>query len=362
MPFTPLDKNAASKRPILSNRLASLSEQKCEEQVFVTGFKEIIGQESAISFLRSAYSARRLAHAYVFVGPDGVGKRTTALKFAQLLVCEDSKKTDEPCEKCPACIKARGSAHPDIVWVNTEGQFVKIDSIRQACRRLSLKGFESSYKVLIVPQAQYLNDESSNALLKTLEEPSADTVIILIAPSLRDILPTIASRCQRVVFSSLDRESLMKLLQEKFGVAKQESSYLAAMSDGSLGRALRYFKGQLFARKNSFIKEAFDQRLRLDDFIDVSKQERTQRDEKIEEVLGVLSSWFRDLLVAKACAGAGVFINIDREADIMRACRDLSFGEIELKLVAIADTLNEISRNVNARISLTKMRVELWKQ
>ncbi|HQP91953.1 MAG TPA: DNA polymerase III subunit delta', partial [Candidatus Omnitrophota bacterium] len=181
-------------------------------------FKEIIGQDGAVTFLKKAYSSQRLAHAYIFVGPDGVGKRTTALKFAQLLVCEDRDKKDEPCQKCPACVKAANLSHPDIQWVNAEGQFVKIDAVRQASRRLSLKGFESQYKVLIVPEAQCLNDESSNALLKTLEEPSTDTVIILIAPTLKKLLPTITSRCQRVVFSALDNETLGKILQEKFAV------------------------------------------------------------------------------------------------------------------------------------------------
>ncbi len=325
-------------------------------------FAEIIGQESAIALLKRVFLTRRIAHAYVFVGPDGVGKSKTALKFAQLLVCEKPIKEAEPCGHCAACLKAKNSNHPDIQCLNPDGQYVKIDAVREACRRLSLKGFESKFKVLIIPQAQYLNEEASNALLKTLEEPASDSVIILIAPALKNILPTIASRCQRIVFSALGRICLEKLLSEKFSVAVNEAGYLAAMSAGSLGRALSYHDSGLYSRKNALIKGGLDSSYKLDDFVDFSKDERSSRDEKIKEALCVLSSWFRDLLVAKVALNGADFINADRKNDIIRASKDISLEEIEAKIATIAESWQEISRNVYARISLTRMRVELWKQ
>jgi DNA polymerase-3 subunit delta' len=324
-------------------------------------FKEIIGQDSAVSLLKQSFRLGRIAHAYMFLGPDGIGKKKTALSFAKLLVCEDVQNSDEPCGRCPSCLKADAASHPDIQWVYSDGQFVKIDSIREACRRLSLKGFESSFKALIIPQAEALNDESSNALLKTLEEPSSHTLIILIAPSPKSILPTIASRCQRVAFASLNPGVLDKILQEKFGVGRQEALYLARISQGSLGQALRYRDNQLFDRKNKIIEGALNARLRLDAFIDLSGQDRSEKNDMIEEALFVLSSWFRDMFVGKVPGPHENYINLDKRDDIIRAARDLSLADIETRIKAIAETFEEIGRNVNARISLTKLRVELWK-
>lgn len=325
-------------------------------------FIEVIGQESAVALLKQAYHLKRIAHAYVFLGPEGVGKTKTASLFASLLVCENVRAEDEPCGVCPSCLKAKSSNHADIQWVWPDGQFVKIDAIREACRRLSMKGFEASGKVLIVPQADSLNDESSNALLKTLEEPSKDTVIILIATSLKRVLGTIASRCQRVIFHPLDPRVLEKLLSEAHGIARAEAAYLARIGQGSLGGALRYHEDGLFSRKNKMIENVLDPRKRLDDVIDLSKHERAEKTERIEEMLLVLSTWFRDMLVAKISGSQGEFINIDRKEDIVRAAQAYVFSDIEARVNAIAETRRSVERNANVRISLTKLRVDLWKQ
>lgn len=325
-------------------------------------FKEIIGQDSAVALLKQAYRLKRIAHAYVFLGPEGVGKAKAASSFASLLVCENVRAECEPCGVCSSCLKAKSSNHPDIQWVWPDGQFVKIDAIREACRRLSLKGFEASAKVLIVPQADSLNEESSNALLKTLEEPSQDTVIILIATSLKRILGTIASRCQRVIFHPLDPEVLEKLLSEAHGIARAEAAYLARIGQGSIGEALRYHEAGLFARKNKMIETVLDPRKRLDEAIDLAKQERAEKTEKIEETLLVLSTWFRDLLIAKIRGVAGEYINVDRKEDIVRDAASHAFSDIEARVSAIAETRRSVERNANARISLTKLRADLWKQ
>ena len=322
-------------------------------------FKDVVGQESAIAFLKAAFSCGRIAHAYIFVGPQGVGKSKAALNFAKLLLCE-SPSANEPCENCASCLKSNGSNHPDIQEVSPEGQFIKIDAIREACRKLSLRGFESSFKVLIITQAGALNEESSNALLKTLEEPTANTVIILMADTLKSVLPTIASRCQRVVFSILKQDVIESILIKQWGASRDAAAYLSMMSEGSLGAALRFHEDGLFSRKNDLIKNALDERCGLDGLLDLSSKERQDRQENIQEALFVLSSWFRDLLLAKTESRS--FINIDKKDDIMRLARSFSFIEIEERLTRIADAAQDLKRNANARIALTRLRVDLWKQ
>ena len=323
-------------------------------------FKEVIGQDSAISLLKAAYRQNRISHAYVFVGLDGTGKKKTALNFAKLLVCELPEK-EEPCDRCSSCLKVNALNHPDIQWVSPEGQFIKIDTIREACRRLNLVGFESNRKVLIILGAQSLNEESSNALLKTLEEPTAHTVILLITDTLKSILPTIASRCQRIIFSPLKEELIQSVLSHQWGTPPEETVYLARISGGSLGKALLYHKEGLFTRKNRMISDILDKDYPLENFVEMSLRDRSERSAQIHEVLCVLSSWFRDLLLAKILKEPKNLINIDRKDDIMRCSGTFSFAEIEQRIQAIAETMKDVERNINMRISLTHLRVELWK-
>ncbi len=323
-------------------------------------FKEVIGQSSAISLLKAAFRQNRLSHAYVFAGQDGVGKKKTALNFAKLLIC-DSVKEEEPCDRCASCLKVDAGNHPDIQLVCPEGRFIKIDAIREACRRLSLVGFESKKKVLIIQDAQSLNDESSNALLKTLEEPTSGSVIILITDTLKSVLPTIASRCQRVMFSPLKEELVQSLLRNKWGAAADEAFYLARFCAGSLGEAVKHHEQELFSRKNRIIGDLLDKDYTLKDFFQTPHKDRAEIEGRVNEALAVLSSWFRDLLLAKISKGPGNFINIDRKDDILRCSQGFSFAEIEQRIQIIAETKSDLEHNVNMRISLTRLRCELWK-
>lgn len=323
-------------------------------------FKEIIGQESAVSFLKAAYRQNRLAGAYVFVGPDGIGKKAVALNFAKLLVCQ-TPQGQEPCDACSSCLKVGGGNHPDVQVTGPDGQFIKIDSIREACRRLNFKSFESGRQVLLITDAQNLNEESSNALLKTLEEPSPETVIVLITNTLKSILPTIVSRCQRVVFSGLPQELIGSILRDRFGIGSEEALYLSRLAPGSLGAALKHHEEGLFLKKNKMIADAFDKSCPLNEFMELAAKDRSERHETIDETLSVLSAWLRDLFLAKVCPDSQNFINHDRRGDILAASRLYSLADLEERMVFVADTARDLERNINARIALTKLRVELWK-
>ena len=323
-------------------------------------FQEIIGQEAAVALLKNAFKNKRLSHAYLFLGPEGIGKKKTAINFTKLLLCE-CPSMNEPCDRCAACLKVAALNHSDVQWVVPDGQYIKIDSIREACRRLNLKGFESSKKILIVSEAQSLNEESSNALLKTLEEPSGDTVIILLADALKSILPTIRSRCQRIVFSVLAQEKIEDILKGSLKISEAEAAYLGRISAGSLGVALQYHESGLFLRKNKILDCVLRRDARLDEFFAYNSNERSERNLKMEEIFCVLSSWFRDLLLAKMSLARENFINADRKDDIITISRRFTLLDIESRISAIADAAFENEHNVNGRILLTNLRVELWK-
>ncbi len=200
-------------------------------------FSEIIGHDRPVGILRRALKNDALAHAYLFSGEPGIGKRTTALVFAAALNCLVSKG-QEACGTCPSCRKVASGNHPDVHVLAQDGDEIKIDQVREAQATLSLRPFEGRRKVLIVDGAEAMNEASSNAFLKTLEEPPGESLIILITAMPQSLLATIRSRCQSLTFQPLPRSVLAKVLAERRGIGADDAWFLAALSQGSFGRAL----------------------------------------------------------------------------------------------------------------------------
>ena len=157
---------------------------------------DLVGQERATTHLRRAVAAGSVAHAYLFVGPTGAGKKSAARALACALFCGDGA-----CGSCRECKRVRNNAHPDLHVLSPEGVTYVVSQIRDIVRDVHLKPAEASRKIYVIEDADRFNDASASAFLKTLEEPPADVVMILLAREYDDVLPTIASRCQVVRFS-----------------------------------------------------------------------------------------------------------------------------------------------------------------
>lgn len=157
--------------------------------------------------LQNSFEHGRLAHAYLFEGDQGTGKAELALWFAKHMFCLNLQN-EMPCEKCNNCLRITSKDHPDVVEIEPDGQSIKVDQIRALQSELAKSGFESAKKVVIIHQAEKMNSNSANSLLKFLEEPPANFMIILETQSLGKILPTIRSRCQTIHFQALSTERL----------------------------------------------------------------------------------------------------------------------------------------------------------
>ncbi|MFC1687738.1 ATP-binding protein [Patescibacteria group bacterium] len=235
----------------------------------------IIGHDKVISLLERSFHADQLSHAYLFSGPSSVGKWTTAEYLARLLTCTE-KVGLIPCEKCDSCRQSIKGSHSDIIKVSREEeQKISIEKIRNLRSRLSFRPFISKKKIAIIKDVEHLTAAASNALLKTLEEPTSDTIIILTCNDVDRVLLTIRSRCTTLLFyqvpSSIIAEGLMKE-----GADKKIANSISLISQGRPGQAINYFKEQ------STIDEYYEQ---LHLFLELKRGSIVDRYTRINELL-----------------------------------------------------------------------------
>lgn len=217
----------------------------------MTRLSEIVGQEAAIGALRHAAAIRRLPHALLFAGPEGVGKRTTGVAFAAWLLCPNTK--EDSCGKCAACVQIEAGSYPDlsIEARHEDSRDLSIDQVREIQSVLGRRPIAGPRRIAIVDGADSMSEPAQNAFLKTLEEPPGDSLVILIAHNAAALLPTVRSRCQRITFAPLPAALLRRVLEGRMpgGSLRLVSAY----ADGSLGRALSVDRQKLDTAVSSIL-------------------------------------------------------------------------------------------------------------
>ncbi len=199
---------------------------------------EVKGQAHALHSLERAIVNRHLAHAYLFSGPEGVGKRMAALALAQYLNCRAPDTAQlRSCEVCPSCRQAVLGAHPDVIVVQPDGAHIKIEQIRSLLGKAALHSYESAYKVILLDDAHRMTEEAANCLLKTLEEPVRGTLFILISSQPQNLPATIVSRCQEVQFQALPTDLVRQILERLHPERQSRIELAAALSRGSVRTA-----------------------------------------------------------------------------------------------------------------------------
>ncbi len=315
----------------------------------------IKAQEKAIDILKKSVHESRVANAYLFLGPGGVGKHSAAKEYAKLLNC--TSKEDDNCGKCAACLKIEKGIHPDIFVILPEDgrNIISIDKIRALSARLSLKQFEARYKVVLI-DAQDLNEEASNALLKILEEPGADTVFILIAVSASVLLDTIVSRCQIVRFRPLSRHDVVEVLRTDFDLNEKEAGFLADLSGLNIKRALSLRGEGTLVWKNNIIDEFASSMplLNSGDKSIVNLTRDMQRD-----AMDILLSFYRDVLVYKYTKDTGLLMNIDRQEAVLEFARIKETASLNAAIGYIEAAKAFLEANVNAKLTIRLLQERL---
>ena len=348
------------------------------------GFESILGQEKPIRLLKTLIRNETIPHALLFLGIEGVGKKTTAMATAMASNCMDYGDDNLPEEKkiranrstiqkittksgicgcCKSCGKIKSGNHPDIILIEPTGNFIRIDQIRNLCNTLTMKPYEARLRVVIISDAQAMNPAAGNALLKMLEEPPDRTVLILTAVHTSDLLPTIVSRCQHIRFSPIPHNHIEALLIEKHGASHDDARIVATMANGSISKAISMVRhtskinwikrrAWLFNSVETLSLMSIPSRLAFAE--NLSKNKVT-----LAESLEVMKSWFRDLVIYKFHPEQ--IMNKDLREKIQQNSKKMAVDSLLSKIDDIHLAQKNIQANTNLRLTLEVLIMRLAK-
>lgn len=318
-------------------------------------FAQILGHDRQKDILRRAVAGDRLAHAYLFEGPDGIGKRLMALALVRAVFCLEGNG----CGNCSACRKVDHHNHPDLHILEAEGASIKIEQIRGIQKELSYRPLEAPVKACLIDGAEKMNPASGNALLKTLEEPTGDALLILLTPRPEAVLSTIRSRCQRLPFARLPREQLQGVLLERLGVDETQGHVLAALSEGSFKKALGKDRDLYLDRRREILKSltALSAGSILPLF-DLAQQLADEK-ERLPEVLEIFQAFYRDLLMFHHGRPENELVNVDLMEKIHRVAAREDVPSLLRKLDAVAASRRQLDRNVNRQLAMEVLLMRL---
>ncbi|MDD5496454.1 MAG: DNA polymerase III subunit delta' [Candidatus Omnitrophica bacterium] len=316
-------------------------------------FENIRGQDRAIAFLKGAIENKKVSHAYIFLGMRGVGRKLAALNFAKMMNCSALEGT-EPCDRCVSCRKIDEANHPDIFVIKSEKEngSIGIDKMRDVINNIGLKPYEARKKVYIVDGAEAMTQDASNALLKTLEEPPTDSVLILIAEDLARLFRTIISRSQVVRFSPLDKSLIEGILRSDHSADEKEARVLSCLSSGSLGRALKFLDEDFDDKRSTVIDGIFKRTFFDSDFEGVSRDD-------FRIYLDIILTLYRDMLAVKAGAGEEALINADRAGRIRKEADNLSPEHIDEVIKQVILTQSFFDQNANAKLAMSVLGMKV---
>lgn len=321
-------------------------------------FDDIAGQKNAIRSLKNSILKSRVAHAYLFHGPDGVGKSVAASIFASVLNC--SKKGSDPCGRCPSCIKTQYGNHPDIIHIKAQKSSISVDDIRDMQTEMKKKPYEKGVKVFIMHNAEKMTEQAQNALLKILEDPPGYVVVILLTHSRYSILSTIISRCQVINFTRASEGEIVNFLKSKYNVSDSMARVAAAFSCGIVKNAVDFINDDDLKKARNEIIELSMNILCKDRLYGLSMVEYfMENKDKIDSILDIMTSWYRDILIYKECQDAKYLMNPDKASDIAHQSSIYTSDRLNNIIDIIKNALLNIKSNVNYQLVIENMLLNI---
>ena len=320
-------------------------------------FEEIRGNTPLVEQLRRSAASGRSSHAYLFLGGAGAGKRLIANTFAKALQCEGEKR---PCDSCKSCHAFNHGNHPDVIYFQPlkNGKTYTIEDVReQLLETVDLKPFQYEKKIYIIEKADTLSIQSQNALLKTLEEPPAHAVFLLLAERAEAFLPTILSRVVVMKIRPLSAETIADYLMQA-GHLAEESHILSAYAQGRIGQALELVEDEGFREMRQDILgklEVLPSMSEGDAYLLAKDLEGYKNDLRF---LDIMELWYRDLLTAKSLREEGYLIQRDKKDAIFRAAKEPA-ALLAKKAAAVRTARMRLAQNANFRLTMEVMLMDL---
>lgn len=314
---------------------------------------DIVGNKKTIQRLKKSAESGEISHSYIFEGPEGIGKKTVAMEFAKMILCTSKSR---PCGTCSSCRKLESGNHPDL-FVESVGAIkgsskasYSVSDIERMQSEMRKKPNESEKKVFIITEGEKLSVDAQNKFLKTIEEPMPNVVTIILADNANKLLKTTVSRCQSIKLERVSPEDMKRYLEEKFGdVEKVET--VVAFSDGNIGKAVGLLGDESFKERREKTIDIISDTMEKDItkvFSSVKYFESEK--EHIYEIMDLITSYFRDMLVLKKTGGEEHIINRDKIRTLKTQIGILSSSKIYDIVKRVESAKIDIERNVNYQL------------
>ncbi|MBI4570563.1 MAG: hypothetical protein HY723_01330 [Chloroflexi bacterium] len=338
---------------------------------------DVIGQERAVAVLRRAVEdPSRRSHAYLFAGPEHVGRAITARRFAQALNC--TADADRPCGACRTCRLIAEDKHPDVEWVGEGGvcdesdhrhspadgaRDIRICQVRRLERVVSRTTVDARCRVIVVDPADTLTAEAANAFLKTLEEPVPITVLLLITAREEALRETVRSRCRRIVFYGVPRDDVEAALRERWGASPEQAARLARLAQGRLGWAVLALGDErlLIERERTMdeiealLEGGYGERFSYAASLGARYSRQPQT---VQASLDLWSAWWRDVLLA-AAGQESLAAEAERLDTLRSHAAQYGVGDAVRALVALMDARRHLEEHASPTLALEAMLLEL---
>lgn len=319
----------------------------------VAKFADIIGQEQLREHLQNAIRLKKVSHAYIINGERCAGKEFIANTFAMALQCE--RGGEEPCQECHSCRQALSGNQPDIIRVTHEKpNTIGVEDIRrQIGADIAIKPYSSPYKIYIMNEGEKMTVQAQNALLKTLEEPPAYGIILILTTNANSLLPTILSRCTLLNMKPVKDEEVKKYLMEKMQLPDYKADICVAFARGNIGKARLLAVSEEFEniREDAVTLMKYIDEMELSEIVAALKKINEYKLE-ISDYLDIIAIWYRDVLLFKATNDVNHLIFKEEIQYIKKAAGKSGYEGIERILEALDKAKARLNANVNFDLTM----------